>query len=128
MASDSISPVNNVAALQSVQKEKITNGAAMPEGGEGKRTAIDGKLFPPDSSETAEDPKDVEAAVSQLSEYVQNYQRDIRFNVDQQTGRTVIKVIDSLTEKVIRQIPAEYVLKLVQRLDSLESLMLEDQA
>ncbi len=70
----------------------------------------------------------VEAAVRRLSDYVQNHQRDLKFSVDQATGRTVIKVIDAETKEVIRQIPPERVLNLVQRLESMDGLILEEQA
>ena len=38
----------------------------------------------------------------------------LRFQKDQQTGRMVVKVINSKTNEVISQIPAEYVLALAE--------------
>ncbi len=56
------------------------------------------------------------AAVVQLNDYVQDVQRSLRFSVDELTGRTVITVLDSETDEVIRQIPAEEVLAVMQDL------------
>jgi flagellar protein FlaG len=64
----------------------------------------------------------LEKVVSQLNAYIQNTQRDIDFSVDDATGRVVVKVIDSESEKVIRQIPSEEMLAISRHLlESLES-------
>lgn len=60
----------------------------------------------------------VEAAVARLNAYVQDIQRDLHFSVDDNTGRTIIKVVDSQSEEVIRQIPPEEVLALARYLES----------
>ena len=54
----------------------------------------------------------VEDAVVKISDYVQNLQRDLQFNVDKDSGRVVIKVLDSKTNELIRQIPSEEILEL----------------
>ena len=52
----------------------------------------------------------LEEAVSQLKDYVQSLKRDMDFSVDDKTGRFVVKVIDSQTKELIRQIPSEEML------------------
>ena len=52
----------------------------------------------------------VDQAVSQINDYVQNVQRSLQFSVDETSGRNVVRVIDKTTEEVIRQIPIEEVL------------------
>ena len=65
----------------------------------------------------------IDEAVSHLKEYVQNMQRDMDFSVDDKTGRFVVKVIDSQTKEVIRQIPSEEMLAISRHLvDSLEEM------
>lgn len=51
-------------------------------------------------------------AVAEMNQHFQNVQRNIHFSVDDDTGTTVVKVIESDTEEVIRQIPSEEVLTL----------------
>jgi flagellar protein FlaG len=58
----------------------------------------------------------LEAAVSQVADYVQNVQRNLSFSVDKESGHTVVKVIDSKSDEVIRQIPSEELLALARRL------------
>lgn len=59
----------------------------------------------------------LDAAVSKLNDYVQNVQRTLSFSIDKDTGVTVVKVIDTQTNELVRQIPAENVLKLAADLD-----------
>ena len=58
----------------------------------------------------------VEQAVARLNDYVQSTQRDLRFSVDKDLGRTVVRVIDSNSQEVIRQIPNETALNLARNL------------
>ena len=53
-------------------------------------------------------------AVDQLNEYAQGVQRNLEFSVDDKSGRTVVQVVDTETEKVIRQIPSEEMLVMIR--------------
>jgi flagellar protein FlaG len=63
----------------------------------------------------------IETAVSQLSEFVQNNSRQLNFSVDEGSNKQVVKVTDTESGKVIRQIPSEEVLKLSERLQDLQT-------
>ena len=66
-------------------------------------------------------PEQLERAVSDLASAIQSVQRNLNFSIDEDSGRTVIKVIDSQSDEVIRQIPSEEVLALSQRLKEISS-------
>ena len=91
-------------------------------------SAASGEVLPSREAKTPQDPRQLESAVSKISEFVQNFQRDLTFSVDKESGRIVIKVIDSKTKDVIRQIPSEVVLRLAKNLQSPDSLILREQA
>lgn len=57
------------------------------------------------------------AAVTKLNEFVQNTQRTLSFSVDKDTGTTVVKVFDTSTNELIRQIPTEEMLQLAADID-----------
>ncbi|MDD5579363.1 MAG: flagellar protein FlaG [Methylobacter sp.] len=57
---------------------------------------------------------DIQQAVSKLNDFVQARQSNLQFSVDKESGAMVVKVVDSKSEKVIRQIPAEETLKLTR--------------
>jgi len=90
-----------------------------------------GKTMPAESvAKVAEeaDTQAVENAVSKLNEYVQSTARTLNFQVDDDSGKTVIKVYDRESDQLIRQIPNELVLELARRLNEEEpSLLFEAQ-
>jgi flagellar protein FlaG len=59
---------------------------------------------------------EVQKAVDQLNNYIQTVQRDLHFSLDKDSGALVVKVIDSKTDTVIRQMPSEESLKLARHL------------
>jgi flagellar protein FlaG len=63
-------------------------------------------------------------AVTKLNDYIQSVQRNLQFNVDDDSGRMVVKVIDRNTNEVVRQIPDEMALKMAQNLQQDEPLSL----
>ncbi len=56
-------------------------------------------------------------AVAEMNQHFQNVQRNIHFSIDDETGTTVVKVIESDTEEVIRQIPSEEIVALSKYLE-----------
>ncbi|WP_163834063.1 flagellar protein FlaG [Spartinivicinus ruber] len=66
----------------------------------------------------------VEQAVTKLNEFVQAQQRDLRFDMDDTSGQTVITVVDRHSEEVVRQIPDELALKLAQSLNAEDDIHL----
>lgn len=69
-----------------------------------------------ESREIEMSPEALEQAVSHLKEYVQSLQRNMDFSVDDKTGRYVVRVVDSQTQELIRQIPSEEMLAISRNL------------
>ncbi|MBI5461126.1 MAG: flagellar protein FlaG [Gammaproteobacteria bacterium] len=86
---------------------KRAGGNSLPVGGEVK---------PPTERQVVEKvaETDVSHAVRKLSDYVQNMSRELHISVDEESGRTVIRVIDPNSKEVIRQIPQEEILALAR--------------
>ena len=68
--------------------------------------------------------EELDQAVSQLNDFVQNVQRDLQFEVDDDMGQTIVRVVDQQTQEVIRQIPDEVALRLAEKLQQDEPLTL----
>jgi flagellar protein FlaG len=68
--------------------------------------------------------EELDDAVSQLNDFVQNVQRDLKFEVDNDLGQTIVRVVDQKTQEVIRQIPDELALRLAENLQQDEPLTL----
>jgi flagellar protein FlaG len=58
----------------------------------------------------------LDQAVRHVSGYVQNITRELNFSIDEESGRTVVTVIDEVTGDVIRQIPTEDMLEMARNL------------
>lgn len=71
--------------------------------------------------------KALEKALGNLSAHVQNLQRSLQFSVDTESGETVVRVVDTKTQEVIRQIPSEELLVIAERLRSRAGLLLSEQ-
>ncbi|MCP3689259.1 MAG: flagellar protein FlaG [Gammaproteobacteria bacterium] len=65
----------------------------------------------------------LESSVSQLNELVQSVQRDLHFSIDEFSGDTVVQVLDSKTEEVIRQIPSDEVLAMAKNIESMKGVL-----
>ncbi len=63
----------------------------------------------------------IETAVAQISDFVQARNRQLAFSIDEESQRSVVKVTDSESGEVIRQIPSEEVLALSERIKELQS-------
>ena len=50
------------------------------------------------------------------------------FSIDDDTGKTVVKIVDSTTQEVIKQIPSEEILSIAKALDKLKGLFIEQKA
>ncbi len=74
------------------------------------------------------DSKDLEDAIESVNEHMRNLQRDIQFSVDDDSGRTIVKIIDTESEEIIRQIPSEEVLAIAKGLAEFKGMLLEESA
>lgn len=72
--------------------------------------------------------QDVQQAVQKIQETVANLAHNLHFSIDEDTGRTIIKVMDTNTDEVIRQIPTEEAIEIAHTLDKVQGLLFNDKA
>jgi flagellar protein FlaG len=70
----------------------------------------------------------VEQAVGKLNENTQFSAQGLRFSIDEESGKTVVKIVDSATQEVLRQIPSEDALALAHSIDKMQGLLLREKA
>ena len=61
----------------------------------------------------------VERLVDRISRQLQVERRSLSFTVDDQLGKTIVKVIDLETDEVITQIPSEELLRVAEAIDAI---------
>ncbi len=73
-------------------------------------------------------PEQVNRAMKEIQQAVGSVAQNLQFSVDNETGKTVVRIIDSVTQEVIRQIPSEEVLAISKALGRLQGLLLRQKA
>ena len=67
----------------------------------------------------------LEKVAQQLQDFMGEMNRSLQFQVDEDSGRDVIKVLDKSTGDVIKQYPSEEVLSLVSKLSETAGLLID---
>ena len=115
----------SVAAPKPVASSNVVPGLASGR----QDVSVSGEERPRLDGVAPEESADLEKTVSELNDYVQNMKRSLQFSVDEDTGRTVIKVIDPESKEVIRQIPREEILTIARMLrEETRGALLEEHA
>lgn len=123
------------ATRQNGQAVPVAQPASVAKSRRPEDVASGKELLPGGKSEQATDNRDVRVGedalsktVDELNDYVQNLHREIQFSVDNESNKTIIKVIDANTGEVIRQLPPDEMMQLVKRLDALDGLLVREKA
>lgn len=112
-------PVNSVSKVKAVSADQdaLQVGNNLPS---------DGQKLPADESKSPADSGSIEKAVDEMNDHARMLRRQLEFSVDKDSGRTVIKVLDSDTQDVIRQIPGEEALQYARMLKQNSELKIFD--
>ena len=70
----------------------------------------------------------VREAVDKINKAAVIFDRSLRFQVHEATHRTMVSVIDTVSDKVIRQIPTEEVLDLVAKMNDFIGIIFDKKA
>jgi flagellar protein FlaG len=125
MKIDSVVP-NNTAGM--------ANGSAAPVARQPQSTVAEGAagatpnaIQRNESSQPAQERSlNVDEAAQRLNRFVASVRPEINFTVDETSGVRVVRVVDSSTQEVIRQIPSEEVIRMAQVLDKLQGLFVKE--
>ena len=71
---------------------------------------------------------DLDTVAKDLERLTLAFNRKLRFSVNQETDEVVVKVVDSETDKVIKEIPAEELQRLHQKLKEMIGLLFDEKA
>lgn len=73
-------------------------------------------------------PEQVEAAVNQIQQFTEALTQNLKFSIDEDTGKTVVKIVDMQTQEVIRQIPSEEAIKIASTLGKIQGVLFNGEA
>ena len=109
------------AAPARTQSESAAKVETRPENVQQAGNAQDQAQRVPSAGELQKALEEVEKAVAPMAQSLQ-------FSLDKDSGKTVVKVMDTDTNEVIRQIPSEEVLAISKAVDKLKGLLIKQQA
>src|SRR5690625_1938390 len=70
----------------------------------------------------------IQEAIQTLNESTLLGGRRLQFDIHEDTGRTMVRVVDRETDEVIREIPPEDVLDVVARINEMLGLLVDERA
>lgn len=82
----------------------------------------------PKVGSSSESEEQIKQAVQKIQGTVDNLAQNLRFSIDEETGKTIIKVMDAHTDEIIRQIPTEEAIEIARTLDKVQGLLFNGKA
>ncbi|MBE9608824.1 flagellar protein FlaG [Chitinilyticum piscinae] len=78
----------------------------------------------------AERSNEVAEAVKKINETIKSFNQNVgvEFSTDSDTSTPVVRVIDTTSKEVLRQIPTEEALQIAKAIDRLQGLLVRDKA
>ncbi len=90
-----------------------------------QQLSSNGQSVPPaKESQQSSNQQQLEKITNDLNKHVQSLRRDLHFSLNEETGDTVISVIDTESQKVIRTIPSDEFLSISQQFNQSVGLLL----
>ena len=67
-------------------------------------------------------------AIDSINQRLAETGADLRFSMDEDSGKLIVRVVDTATKEVIRQIPSEESLAISQSIEKLQGLLVKQKA
>ena len=74
------------------------------------------------------DQSQIKKALEEVNRMMHSLGGSLEFSIDQQTRKTVVRIVDTSTNQLIRQIPSEEMLTIAKSLDRLQGLLIKQRA
>lgn len=115
------------SAMRSVQEANVQRMRAVGSNeGQQKTDASDGTQDA-DRKRTLV-PEQLQEVVENLNKTADVFNKRLKFELDDETDRLVVKVVDRETQEVIRQIPPEEALEVAKKIERLIGLFVDETA
>jgi len=112
-------------AVQAASAGAARKADASPEAA---RLQASQEAAPADKAAPQPSSEQLNQAVKQIQDVITKTANRLEFSIDEDLGVSIVKVVDTESKKLIRQIPSEEVLKIAKALDSLQGLLVKQQA
>ena len=121
-----MSGITSISSVAATQVERAhASQATQTQQPESVQEAIQertAELGPPEL--TVEEIREV---VDSLNNVMSLLQRGVSFQVDDSTQRTIVKIIDNETDETIKQFPTEDLVRLIERMQEMQSIIFDSE-
>jgi len=69
---------------------------------------------------------DVENAVKTLNDFTEMVAQNIKFSMDEESGKIIVKVVDTKTQEILRQFPSVEALSIARSIDKMQGLLIHE--
>lgn len=114
-------PIGNVLA-QSYKSASTTTATAGPAAVTAATAAAG--TAPEQSAVQIPSPAELAQAVASINHTMQKLAPGLEFSVDQESNRTIVKVVDKQTNELIRQMPSAETLEIAKAMDRVQGLLI----
>ena len=90
--------------------------------------AQDAEVSTTDTTPGEADPAELKQRVDALNEAMRVHASSIEFSIDDDSGRTIVKVVDTDTDTVLRQYPSKELLAISKQIDKFQGMFIKTQA
>lgn len=119
IVSTAVRPLANEASTPGLRDEFVSEARSISPAQNGQSLA---------QSQPESNREEIGKAIQQVNDFLKPINNSIQFNLDDETGITVVKVVDLATQEVIRQIPSEEMLAISQAIDTMKGLLIKQKA
>lgn len=75
-----------------------------------------------------EDPATLKKTVDQLNAVMKQHSNSIEFSIDEESGKTIVKVMDTESNTVLKQYPSRELLAIAKQIDQFQGMFVKTQA
>jgi len=106
----------------------VATASTPASGKNGGTDATSAIVAPKDSAQPRAPSKtELKNSVDAINHFLKD-NSEVHFSIDEDSGLSVVKVIDNETKKVLQQFPSEQSLQIGKKLDSLKGLLINSEA
>lgn len=115
--------------LPGIAGQSFLAGAAQPRPQTASATEIgSSKVEQPAARAQSANKAELQDAVATSNNFLKTVTNAVEFSIDEDSGNTVVKVVDTSTKEVIRQFPTEEMLAIAKALDKIQGLLIKQKA
>ena len=112
-------------AFTNIASPRVTSEPAASATASVQEKSAEAASFNPNSESSRDQ---LNAAVKATQEFVGSINSSLEFSVDDDTGTSVVKIVDKDTKELIRQIPFAEMLSIAKALDTIKGILFHQKA